>query len=165
MPQVDLAEIDPQWNAAGDRVALETGASDSQGEPLTSDRFRTAGRGFANRSEYRSHLRHDHPDAGQAEPYEVTVTATSSSGYSASQHSIGMCRRCMCSRCPTRVAWSAAVSPVQVKVSDFTGNGPLLYRADGLPPGLNIDPNTGVISGVVGAGADREQPVFCHRIG
>ncbi len=45
-----------------------------------------------------------------------------------------------------------------IVVSDNTGDGPLSYRADGLPAGLNIDPNTGVISGIISPEADNDSP-------
>ncbi|MEO1425278.1 MAG: putative Ig domain-containing protein, partial [Pseudomonadota bacterium] len=102
------------------------------------------------------------PDASNGGPYVVTVTATDADGEST----------------VTSFIWTVenvppqAVEPVTpVTVSDGemvaipTGslfndpdNDPLTFTATGLPPGLMIDPVTGVISGTVDPSASLDGP-------
>ncbi len=46
-----------------------------------------------------------------------------------------------------------------------TAGDPLTFTATGLPPGLNIDPNTGVISGTVASGASSGSPYSVYVTG
>lgn len=58
---------------------------------------------------------------------------------------------------PDQVNTGGDVVALQVEAADPDGD-PLGYVAEGLPPGVEIDPLTGVIAGIIAAGADTASP-------
>ncbi len=153
---VTIASPADQANVEGDTVALQVQASDPTGGGLTYD---AAGLPDGLTIDASTGLISGTISAGAAAdgPFDTTVTA--SDGPSSAQATF---------------TWNvtspvAVTSPgdqsnvegdtvsLQLQASDFTG-GTLAYSADGLPDGLSIDPNSGLIAGTISAGAADDGP-------
>ena len=90
-----------------------------------------------------------------AGPFTATVTATDAQGYSGSQSIYWDVAGpvTVADPGPQSAAENAPVS-LQMSASDVDfGGGAPTWSATGLPPGLAIDPNSGLITGTVAAGA------------
>ena len=81
--------------------------------------------------------------------YAVTVTAADDAGFSGSTSFSWTVTNTVSVTNPggQTGASGTAVTPVAVSATDTSSTAALTYAATGLPPGLSIDPTTGVISG------------------
>ncbi len=89
-------------------------------------------------------------------PYQVMVTATDGTNTASQSFNWTVSPRLSMDPIDPTNAVGDVVS-LQVSASD-AANGTLTYSASGLPPGLNIDSSTGLISGTIATGADTSSP-------
>ncbi len=101
-------------------------------------------------------------DASQSGPYTVAVTATDADGLAATNTFVWNVENpepSVVSPIPNRFANDGETIDFDVApaFADVDPDG-LIFAADGLPPGLAIDPETGVISGVLPPDASANEP-------
>jgi hypothetical protein len=94
-------------------------------------------------------------------PYTVTVTATDTQGYSSAQQFLWNANPSNLDPVVTnpgsQINTQGDVLSLQVQATDPAGNG-LTYSATGLPPGLTIDADSGLISGVLSSNSASGSP-------
>jgi hypothetical protein len=88
--------------------------------------------------------------------YEVTVTAADGAGFSGSASFSWSVTNVVSVTDPGAQSGTSgtAVAPVQVVATDSSSTATLSYAATGLPPGISVDPTTGIISGTPSIGGD-----------
>jgi hypothetical protein len=94
--------------------------------------------------------------AGTASPYNVRVTA--GDGTSSSSQSFSWAVGIISLASPVNQTSVDGDSASLALSASYHGAGSLSYGASNLPPGLTINPSTGVIGGTVGASADANSP-------
>jgi hypothetical protein len=142
-----------QSNAEGDNVSLQVAANDTDGDTLT---YSASGLPIGLMIDPSSGLISGTVDYSAAEiswgQYNVTVTVNDGNGQTASQSFVWAIAN------TPRPPWleypTFQASPIGANVSlQLVGGSPdnetLTYSASGLPPGLSVDPNTGLISGTI----------------
>src|SRR6185437_15445841 len=90
-------------------------------------------------------------------PYGVTGTATDSTGLSASQSFTWTVTHVALVNPGPQQSLDGANVSLQMQGNDADGD-PLTWTATGLPTGLSIDQNTGLISGTLDPTADMSSP-------
>ncbi|HZV07529.1 MAG TPA: putative Ig domain-containing protein [Gemmataceae bacterium] len=138
-----------QSNAVGDNVSVQVWASDANNNTLT---YSATGlpSGLSINSTTGLISGTIALGADSSSPYAVTVTATDSAGYSASQtfnwtvSSVGLAQ-------PSDQTNTEGDS-VSLQLQGTGGSGTLTYSAVGLPPGLSLNATTGLISGTIAPG-------------
>ena len=153
LPQLTL-QLKPQGYAVGDYVSYAVDGADSLGEPFTYNEVGGLPGGLT--IDTTTGLIYGTITASPG-TYPVTVTATAGS-YSASETVPWTVAALYVSPPATQNSLVGATVSLAVAVSDHTGAGPITYSETGLPTGLNIDPNTGIISGIIAPGADGASP-------
>jgi hypothetical protein len=158
-PVVTLKNPTDQSNLAGDGVQLPMSANDSAGNPLT---FAATGLppGLsidANSGVISGVIANN---AASSQPYVVTVTATDMvANCGATQSFYWYVNPPVISAAnpgnQSNTVGDTVSLPIFASCSDGAS---LTYNVANLPPGLTIDPNTGVISGVIGDGAASTDP-------
>jgi hypothetical protein len=152
---VSLTSPGNQTNFDGDTVSLPLTASDAEGNTLTfSDTGLPSGLSIDPNTGAISGTIAGNADLYSA--YSVTVTATdSTAGASASQPFTWTVNNPVTLTNPGNQTNfdGDTVSLPPLTASDAEGNT-LTFSETGLPSGLNIDPNTGVISGTIAGNAD-----------
>lgn len=147
--QVKLTNPGDQINTEGDTVSLQLSATDANKLSLTyADSGLPPGLSISS-----SGLISGKVSSGDSAngPYTVTVSATDSNGYSASQQftwNINAPSTLMLTNPGNQTNAEGDNVSLQVQASDPDGDT-LEYGASGLPIGLVIDPQTGLIQGTV----------------
>ncbi len=143
-----------QWDAEGDAVSLAPVGSDPDGDTLTWSAAGPAA-GPGDRPGHRGHLRHPVYEASAGSPHEVTITVRDDRLPNLEDSATFNWNVADTNRPPQAAdpgaqgSGEGQVVSLAVAGSDPDGDG-LAWSAAGLPPGLAIDPATGVISGTVG---------------
>jgi hypothetical protein len=158
-PQMALYGPGDQSNYAGDIVSVSVSATDSDNYALTySATGLPAGLSLDSNSGVISGTIAD--NAGQATPYSVTITATDSSAPESTSQTFNWTVSA-----PSMTLYSPGdqtnlggdIVSVSFSATD-SDNYPLTYSATGLPAGLSLDSNSGVISGTIADNAGQATP-------
>ena len=144
-----------QSNAEGDGVTLQLAGADADGDPLT---YSAVGlpAGLTLNAQTGLIAGVVAPGAGASGPDAVTVTASDGT-LSDSQSFTWNVSSIFITPMADRSSLEGDAVSVPISAWDLSGQ-PLTYGAAGLPSGLSIDPNTGVIAGTVGAGTASATP-------
>jgi hypothetical protein len=154
VPLVAMTSPGDQTNLAGDSVFLNVSASSAESNPLTySATGLPAGLSIDPGTGVISG--NIPTNAAGASPWNVTITATDNiSGAAASQSFNWTVNPPVISMNSLGDQTNLAGDNVYVSVAaSVTDGNPLTFSATGLPPGLSIDPSTGVISGSIPSNA------------
>src|ERR1043165_6644136 len=161
-PEITLSGPGGQTNHAGDSVYLDLSAWTSDGASLIFyAQGLPAGRTIDEETGIISGTIAG--DAGSTTPYSVTVSAIEDiSETTATQRFQWTVNPPVVTLSQPSDQTNTAGSAVYLPLSATDNNGIDLtsYSATGLPPGLNIDSNSGLISGTLDLGADMTSPYF-----
>ena len=155
---VSLVNPGDQTNKDTDTVSLAIQASDSSGGTLT---YSATGLPPGLSIEPNTGLISGVVTLGSfsSSPYWITVTATDGTANGQTTFSWYI-NPCVSIFSPgNQVNNEGDTISLQIQASDSTG-ATLTYSADVLPPGLSIDPNTGLISGVLAPGSSFYSPCW-----
>jgi hypothetical protein len=97
------------------------------------------------------------PGAGQTSPQQVTVFATNGALTARRSFAWDVSPRVSLDAPSPQTNYEGNAVTLAVTATDQAGI-PVTYSAAGLPPGLAIDPTSGLISGIIAAGAASNQP-------
>ena len=157
--QVSVTNPGNQTNADNDTVSLPISATDQTGAALSyTATGLPPGLAIDPTSGQISGTISWTADTGS--PYSVTVTATDSSGYSGSASftwTVSYYDQVSVTNPGNQTNADNDTVSLPISASDQTGAA-LSYTATGLPPGLAIDPTSGLISGTIGWTADTGSP-------
>jgi cyclophilin family peptidyl-prolyl cis-trans isomerase len=156
-PVVTMNSISAQTNLEGDKPSLQVAATDVNNKPLT---FSATGlpTGLAINTSTGLISGTISAGASKASPFQAVITATDGT-FSASR-TVTWNVNPVVSVSPIQNRSNAegdTITPVQVTATD-ANNKTVTFSATHLPTGLQIDTNTGVISGTVSLGAATGSP-------
>ena len=158
-----VATVDNQTNTVADSVSLQVLASDTDGDTLTYSATGLPDGLFINTS---SGLISGNiaSEADTSSPYSVTVTVTDNGIPNESANTSFTWSVDGINNAPSILPVSDKFNTVgdvvslQMNAADLDLEDTLSYSAANLPAGLSIDPSSGLISGVIAAGADASSP-------
>ena len=160
-PAVD--SVDNQTNTVADSVSLQVLASDTDGDTLTYSATGLPDGLFINTSS--GLISGDiASEADTSSPYSVTVTVTDNGIPNESANTSFTWSVDGINNAPSILPVSDKFNTVgdvvslQMNAADLDLEDTLSYSAANLPAGLSIDPSSGLISGVIAAGADTSSP-------
>ena len=156
-PAVTLTNPGPQSSTEGDAVSLAVPATDSTGGALT---YSATGLPSGLGIDPNSGTIAGAAAAGDAAagPYTVTVTAADGTYAGSDVFTWNVVAGPVCMTDPeAQTSTEGAAVSLPIHARDANGSA-LLYTAVGLPPGLKLNPTSGLISGVVAPGAAASGP-------
>jgi uncharacterized protein (TIGR03000 family) len=155
---VSLTSPGDQTNSDGDTLSLQLSATDNAGHALTyMAEGLPPGLGITPSGEIYGTIANN---ADANSPYTVSITATAYAANVDDSVSLGwaVSPAVVIVANPGRQSnFDGDTASLAMSASDADGNT-VTWSAAGLPPGLTIDPNSGVISGTIPAGADANSP-------
>jgi uncharacterized repeat protein (TIGR01451 family) len=155
-PRIQFAPVDDQQNLEGDTVNVQASATSPDGNPIqySADGLPDGLSIQANTGQITGTIAAGTADS---DSYDVTLTATDGT-YSATQtFSWDVAPRITFADLSDRQNVEGATVSLQTSASSPDGLA-LQYGADGLPDGLSIDSNTGLISGTLAPGTAVDGP-------
>ncbi len=155
---VSITPIPDQQNAEGDQVSLQVNATNANSLPLS---YSADGLPDGLSIDSQSGLISGTIAAGAANdgPYLTTVTATDGSSTDVQFFNWNVTSAVSIPPIADQSNTEGDQVSLQVTATD-QNNLPLTYSADSLPDGLSIDPQSGLISGTIAAGAANDGPYW-----
>lgn len=154
-PRITITPPDDQLNADGDSVSVQVAASDAHGYPLTYSLMGQPGNLKIDNSGLITGNIGTTDDMHS--PYLVTVTATDKDNVMVSQQFLWNVAHLLVTPPGDQSNVDGDVVALQIQ-SQHADTTPVTYSAQGLPPNLSIDPNSGLISGKLSKTADSGSP-------